>query len=203
MKPTPSYSLNASLLPHRFSVQTTLLLSSLFGLLCTTTTYIRIPLPWTPVPIAVQPLGALLAALFFGARYGCMSQLVYLAALPCSVYAGYQPLYGPLCGYLIGMPLSSYLFGRMLTHIHLRSSLYKGASRTRFALTVLAASATICFIYILGSLGLLMWNYSHAHPLPSFIHLLTQSTLPFIAGDIIKVCIVSLAATHLLLRKLS
>jgi biotin transport system substrate-specific component len=88
-----------------------------FGLLTALLAQIRIPLPFTPVPLTGQTFGALLAGATLGARRAFTSQLVYLlagvAGLP--VFAGggasFIHVLGPTGGYLFALPLAAGLSG--------------------------------------------------------------------------------------------
>ena len=50
-----------------------------FSLLTALLAQIRLPLPFTPVPVTGQTLGVLLAGAILGARRGFLSQTLYLA----------------------------------------------------------------------------------------------------------------------------
>lgn len=151
-----------------------------FGLFCSLATHLRLPLPWTPVPITFQPLGAFLAGALLGPVYGLLSQLVYLLTLPLSIYKGYGVLGGPLVGYLISITLSSALVG----------SVRRYTNNILIGIFVLCALA---FIYTAGLAGLAWWYYTTTHTIPPLSHLLTQGVTPFIWGDLIKVGITLLS----------
>ena len=78
---------------------------------------VRIPLPFTPVPITGQTLGVLLIGALLGARRGAAALMLYLAeglaGLP--VFAagsgGASSLFGPTGGYLLSFVLAAWLVG--------------------------------------------------------------------------------------------
>lgn len=80
---------------------------------------VRIPLPFTPVPLTGQTLGVLLVAAALGSRRGAAALALYLveglAGLP--VFAGgslgLARLMGPTGGYLIGFIAAAYLVGSL------------------------------------------------------------------------------------------
>ncbi len=80
---------------------------------------VRVPLPFTPVPITGQTLGVLLAGAALGARRGTASLLLYAAAgtLGLPVFtgggAGAAWLAGPTGGYLAGFVVAAYVIGRL------------------------------------------------------------------------------------------
>jgi biotin transport system substrate-specific component len=81
---------------------------------------VAIPLPFTPVPITLQPLVVVLAGLMLGPATGVASMLLYLAAgaagLP--VFAplgapGIARFFGPTGGYLIAYPAAAFVAGSL------------------------------------------------------------------------------------------
>ncbi len=78
---------------------------------------IRIPLPFTPVPITGQTLAVLLVGACLGSRRGGISVLVYLleGSLGLPVFAGFMSgvfhLLGPTGGYLFGFLPGACLVG--------------------------------------------------------------------------------------------
>jgi len=81
---------------------------------------VRIPLPFTPVPITLQTLAVLLAGATIGSVRGAMSQLLYIlwgiTGLPLFAggAAGLAVLAGPTGGYLAGFVLAAALTGRLI-----------------------------------------------------------------------------------------
>lgn len=82
--------------------------------------YIRIPLPFTPVPLTLQTFFVLLAGAVLGKKLGSLSQISYLFigifGLPVftgGLY-GLARLFGPTGGYLLGFVAAAYLIGRLL-----------------------------------------------------------------------------------------
>lgn len=80
---------------------------------------VRIPLPFTPVPITGQTFGVLLVGAALGARHGGASMLLYLVvgALGLPVYAGasggWDVVAGPTGGYLLGFLAAGWVVGRL------------------------------------------------------------------------------------------
>ncbi|MDH5759979.1 MAG: biotin transporter BioY [Gemmatimonadota bacterium] len=78
---------------------------------------IAVPLPWSPVPMTLQPLVVLLAGAFLGSRGGAAAMLAYLAlgAGGAPVFslggAGLPWLVGPTGGYLLAMPAVAWVVG--------------------------------------------------------------------------------------------
>lgn len=140
---------------------------------------VRVPLPFTPVPLTLQTIPVLLAGAALGRARGAASQLVLLGvgALGLPVFtggsAGSVHLLGATGGYLIGFVGAAWLVGRL---IHGRVRL--GA--VRVMASMLAGSALIHLfgfvhlsLYLGGSLG----------------RALEFGTIPFLLGDLLKAVI--------------
>ncbi len=138
--------------------------------------FVRIPLPFTPVPITLQTFFVLLAGALLGKRLGTLSQLgyVFLGSLGLPIFAGATggliPLFGPTGGYLLGFILAAYIIGKVL-------SIREKAS---FGWVVLAMAIGSLIIYLLGAIQLAL-----------FAHLGVRKALflgvvPFIPGDALK-----------------
>ncbi|HEY4139277.1 MAG TPA: biotin transporter BioY [Casimicrobiaceae bacterium] len=81
---------------------------------------IAIPLPFTPVPITLQPMLVILAGMMLGPIAGASSMLLYLAAgaagLPVFTpigAPGLARLFGPTGGYLLAYPIAAYVAGAL------------------------------------------------------------------------------------------
>lgn len=94
----------------------------LFVILTSLGAFVRIPLPFTPVPITLQTLFVLLSGAFLGSNLGTLSQLSYIflgaAGLPIFTGAGSGLFYlfGPTGGYLLGFVLAAIFIGRFIKY---------------------------------------------------------------------------------------
>jgi len=139
---------------------------------------ISIPLPFTPVPITLQTMGALLVGSALGSRKGFLSQLVYLLAglVGLPVFAGgvggSAHLFGATGGYIVGFLAAAYLAGLLAE---------RGWDRSRRVVLamVLADAATFC----LGMAWLV--------PFVGIAQVAAQGLLPFIPGEILKILLAS------------
>jgi biotin transport system substrate-specific component len=144
---------------------------------------VRIPLPWTPVPLTLQTFFVPLAGAALGPGLGAASQALYLALglLGVPVFAGGAAgpatLLGPTAGYLVGFPLAA--FG---TGVCLRRAARPGLFRIWLAIV-----AGTLAIYVCG-VGWLVLGFH----LP-VTQALAGGVLPFLVGDGVK----ALAATGL------
>src|SRR5436305_14263934 len=89
-----------------------------FALAVAAASQIAIPLPFTPVPITLQPMLVILAGMMLGPGAGAASMLLYLAAgaLGLPVFTpigapGIARFLGPTGGYLIAYPAAAYVAG--------------------------------------------------------------------------------------------
>jgi biotin transport system substrate-specific component len=88
-----------------------------FNLLLIASSYIQIPLPFSPVPITAQTMAVLACGLFLGPVAGTITVLAYLAegALGLPVFAGGSAglarIFGPTGGYLAGFILGAFAVG--------------------------------------------------------------------------------------------
>jgi len=161
-----------------------------FSLLTAVLAQIRIPLPYSPVPLTGQTFGVLLSGAVLGMRRGFASQVLYLAAgaagLPVFAGggAGVAHLLGPTGGYLWAFPVAAGLLGRLVE---------LGASRRVWTLALALFSADL-LILISGT----VW-------LRSLIRVPLQDQwrlgfFPFLAGDIVKIALLGLSLPRLLRR---
>lgn len=78
---------------------------------------IAVQLPWTPVPVTLQPLLVILAGAMLGPRLGALAMAAYVTvgALGAPVFAnggaGLPWLLGPTGGYLLAAPLAAFVTG--------------------------------------------------------------------------------------------
>ncbi len=139
---------------------------------------IRIPLPWTPVPITGQTFGALALGATLGAEAGAGSVLLYLllgtAGVPwfATAGSGWAYLAGPTAGYLAGFVLAAMAIGYC----------YERFSWTH-RLSGLMALMLVADLLIFGC-GLL-W-LGHVSGIWGF-GLLSLGLLPFIPGELVKI----------------
>ena len=94
-----------------------LILCAFFATLTVVGTIISIPLPFSPVPINMALLSVFLAGSLLGAKFGALSQLVYIclgaAGLPVfsKFSGGAAILAGPTGGYIIGYIVAAFFVG--------------------------------------------------------------------------------------------
>ncbi len=81
--------------------------------------YVRIPLPFTPVPITLQTFFVLLCGAVLGRKLGVLAQAGYvgLGVLGIPLFQGYGAgilhFAGPTGGYLVGFVAASFIIGKL------------------------------------------------------------------------------------------
>jgi biotin transport system substrate-specific component len=150
---------------------------------------ISVPLPFTAVPLTLQPMVVLVGGLVLGSRLGMASQILYLAAgiagLPVFAASATLPpgalrLLGPTGGYLMAYPVAAFVTGYLAE---------RGFDR-RYVTSMLAMSAGLAIIFASG----LLWLRLFARPLTGGAPVGMQAALatglyPFILPDLIKLAI--------------
>lgn len=146
---------------------------------------IRVPLPFTPVPITLQTAAVLLAGIALGMRFGGVSQALYVGIGAAGVpwfqggNAGLGYLAGPTGGYLIGFVVAAALVGWSIDRFD--------RARDIPGLLVVLLAANFVVIHGLGLIGLGLWLTVVQGAAPTGIELLTMGSLPFIPGDLVKI----------------
>lgn len=149
--------------------------------------FVRIPLPFTPVPITLQTFFVLLSGLMLGGNLGAVAQLGYVALgiLGVPLYSGAGSgllyCYGPTAGYLFGFVVAAFLVGRFTRYHH---------SAVRIVGVLLLADACILACGTLWLKFLLGYSLQQAFFL---------GFVPFVAGDCLKVFVA--AGVHTKIRR--
>jgi biotin transport system substrate-specific component len=155
-----------------------------FTILLALLSQIRIPLPFTPVPLTLQTLGILFIGYYLGAKLGFLSVAFYLVlgalGLPffSGVKGGLLVLSGPTGGYLFGFLLSVFLVGKAKE----RGLLTKAGS------TFLVAFLAHFIIYFFGTLWFMAGFYFLGFK-ETLREILALTVFPFLPVDLIKALI--------------
>jgi biotin transport system substrate-specific component len=149
--------------------------------------HLALPLYFTPVPLTLQTFAVLLLGLMLGPRLAAATLGAYLAegALGLPVFApgpvgsgGLAHLLGPTGGYLLCYPLAAMLI----------SYLWRRSGRG-FASAALSAAAGSLAILAGGALWLALMTHASGQLL------LTQTVLPFLPGEALKIAAAGALAT--------
>jgi biotin transport system substrate-specific component len=149
---------------------------SLFVCLTALGAFVRIPLPWTPVPVTLQSFFVLLSGLVLGGTLGVVSEVAYLAigALGFPLFAGAAGgpavLAGPTGGYLMAFPIAAWFVGR-IGH----------GENAAWLRTLVALIAGILVVYLIGVFQLTIVLHSN------WLKGIQLGALPFLPGDALKI----------------
>ncbi len=153
---------------------------------------IRIPLPFSPVPVTGQTFVVLLAPLLIN-KLAVFSQIFYVLlgvlGIPwfSSRSAGLNALIGPTGGYLIG-----FIFASLFISYALRSK--------KLNTTIVLLIANFGVIYGFGLTQLYLWFLAKGVHL-GLLKLLSMGLFPFIPGDLLKISLA--VGTHCAFRKIT
>jgi biotin transport system substrate-specific component len=135
---------------------------------------VSIPLPFTPIPLALQVHTALLMGALLGSRLGFLSVALFLlmGAIGLPVFslggAGLSILLGPRGGYLIGYLLGAWATGVIIERKNLTSPALKAMAMGLGNLVVYACGLPQLALFVGAERVFLL------------------GMLPFLAGDLIK-----------------
>jgi len=159
----------------------------LFAALTAAAAQISIPLPFTPVPLTLQPMVVLLGGAVLGARLGMAAQVLYLAAgiAGFPVFAasptlpqGALRLIGPTGGYLMTYPLAAFVAGWLAE---------RGMDR-RYLTSLLAMTCGLAIIFAGG----VLWLAFLSRPAIGLAAALRTGLYPFLPIDIFKLLVASM-----------
>lgn len=155
-----------------------------FSLLTAILAQIRVPLPFTPVPVTGQTLAVLLAGAMLGARRGFLSQALYLVFGAAGLHFAGGSLVGPTAGYLWTFPLAALTVGELVE---------RGAARRAWTLVSTLVAGNV--LILAG--GAFWLSVSLKVPIQQAILL---GVAPFCLGDILKIAVVAVLVSSLLRR---
>jgi len=158
---------------------------SVFIVLTSLGAFVRIPLPFSPVPLTLQTFFVLLGGALLGDNLGALSQLsyIFLGVLGLPIFSGagsgLSYLFGPTGGYLAGFVLAALFLGRFIKYAE--NNFFSIFGLFCLADIILLCSGIIWLKFLLGY---------------NFTKLLSIGFIPFIPGDLLK----ALVAATLYLR---
>lgn len=144
--------------------------------------HVAIPLPFTPVPLTLQPLAVLGVGLTFGPLASFITMLAYLAegAVGFPVFSptgpgGVAQLLGPTGGFLMAYPVVAALVSGLTRSFSKRLSSFISA--------LIAGHLAMGLLFLSGATWLMAAPPFHL----SYHQVLIAAVLPFLPGEIVKV----------------
>jgi biotin transport system substrate-specific component len=143
-----------------------------------------LPLPFTPVPLSLAPLAVIFLGLVLAPRLAFASLCIYLAegAAGLPVFSptglgGILQLFGPTGGYLLSYPFAAAMAGFLY-----------GRKTMSFPRGLVSAGAASFLILVSGAAWLKLLTHMDVRLI------IAQAVVPFLPGDVLKVCIAAAAA---------
>jgi biotin transport system substrate-specific component len=167
-----------------------LTLTALFAAFTAAGTFISVPLPFSPVPIVLQNLFAMLSGLVLGPVSGSGAVALYLlaGAIGLPVFAGasggFVHLIGPTGGFLFGYLLSAFTAG-------LIAGKPCAGKKSPLWRLILASAAGMLIVYVPGVIRLKFALDS------GWAGALAAGFFPFLIGDLIKTASAVIIAARL------
>jgi len=155
-----------------------------FVILTAVSAKVKIPLPFTPVPITLQVFFVLLSGSVLGSNLGALSQGIYvflgLVGLPVwtGEEIGWRYFLGPTGGYLVGFIAAAYVVGMFTPQ--------KDSKIGNIFYPFIGYGAGVILIYGLGCLWLAIWANMFNGLSWNVATILKKGALPFIAADTLK-----------------
>ena len=165
---------------------TNAVLACLFAALISIGAFIALPVPGSPVPIVLQNMFIMLAAILLGPWWGLLATSIYLlfGILGMPVFSGGAGGMAKLLG-----PTGGYLFGYIPATVAMGFISRKGKRKILPNLISCAVGMAIVYLFGIARLkAVLEADWGRA---------LAAGLYPFIIGDIIKITLASLLAPKL------
>jgi biotin transport system substrate-specific component len=167
--------LSTRILPRRAAITVALVVG--FALLTAAASQMKVPLPFTPVPVTGQTFAVLLAGATLGSRAGAASQMLYIllgiAGFPffAGGGSGWEYATGATFGYLFGFVVAATVVGFLAE---------RRSDRT-VATALPAFLAGTVIIYLFG----VSWLMVALHT--DLLDAVSKGLLPFVTGDALKI----------------
>ena len=155
-----------------------------FVILTAVSAKVKIPLPFTPVPITLQVFFVLLSGSVLGSNLGTLSQgtYVFLGLIGLPVWAGeevgWRYFFGPTGGYLVGFIVAAYVVGMFTSK--------KDSKCGNILFPFIGYVAGVILIYALGCLWLAIWANMFNGLSWNVATVFKKGALPFMAADALK-----------------
>ncbi len=144
--------------------------------------HVAVPLPFTPVPLTLQPMAVLGVGLALGPLDGLLAMLAYLAegAMGLPVFSpaglgGAAQLLGPTGGFLMAYPLVAAIAGGLTRNWSQRAARFLAAS--------MAGALAMAVLYLFGAAWFMHYTGNQLHAV------WIGAVAPFLPSELIKVLV--------------
>lgn len=177
---------------HVFSAPMMVLFAAGGAVLTGLLAQIRLPLPFTPVPVTGQVLAVLLCGSLLGSGYGLLSQALFIAAGVAGVpwlaggKVGMAALLMPSVGYLVGFMAAAYFVGHAT-----RTSAWARTLQGQVAVMLGGVALNLCFgsAYLMLTMNLTLFQA------------FCIGFAPFVAVDVVKAVMAAMLTSAVLPKK--
>ena len=169
--------------------------TSIFTALTAVGAFIKIPFPY--VPFTLQTFFVLLAGNLLGARFGALSQIIYISlgliGLPIfSFGGGFGYVFQPTFGYLIAYPIGAFISGKLIQLLFKHKNFDLYIKEKLFFKVFWVNFLSVLIIFVIGvSYLYLNIKYILGKEI-GFTKAFLTGFVIFLPGDILKVILVSL-----------
>lgn len=165
-----------------------LILTALFAALTAVGAFIKIPFLYSA--ITLQFFFTALSGILLGAKYGALSQLVYvglgLLGLPIFTSGGgFGYFLYPTCGFLIGLIPAAWIVGKLT------------AGSRSLGRIVLASLAGLAVLYLVGLPYMALILNVYMGKGMSAWAILMAGMIPFLPGDMVKIAVIGILSPKL------
>jgi biotin transport system substrate-specific component len=166
-----------------------IVLSALFAALLAVFSFVRIPIPWSPVPVVLENIVPMLAGALLGPLYGFFSMFLVILLTAIGVpmlggSGGISLLLGYTGGYIVAWPFNALLIGLFLSKLKAKNS----ALNFILSFVVITVFGAL-FTYVIG----VPWLAAVAKM--SMSKAMVSGCYPFLPGDIAKAFVSAVIAT--------
>lgn len=171
-----------------------MVLISIFAALTAVGAFIRIPLPFSPIPFTLQIFFCIFAGLILGSKKSMMSQGLYLllGLIGLPIFAkggGLQYIFEPSFGYVLGLIPCAGVIGLLREGY---------AKKLEISKMIIISLIGLMILYVIGATYMYFILNFYLGKTFSVMAVLQAGVLPFIVLDIVKAVLAAVIAIRLI-----
>lgn len=173
-----------------------MVLISIFAALTAVGAFIRIPIPFSPIPFTLQIFFCIFAGLMLGSKKSIISQGLYLllGLIGLPIFAkggGLQYIFEPSFGYLLGLIPCAGVIGLLRERY---------AKKLEVQKMIIASFIGLLILYVIGATYMYIILNLYLGKTFSVMAVLQAGVLPFILLDIVKAILAAVIAIKVIPR---